>query len=83
MSTERSQATSTAPAPWSDCKVAFDVQDVKAAWSLKVGDLPAGWELVETDSSNTHAVAVFRVCDTPTATDGERALAALRKAGAL
>ena len=53
--------------PWSDLKVAFDIDDEDGLWDLvdhrgtAEGQLPDGWSLDETDSSGAWTVAIFRV----------------------
>lgn len=53
--------------PWDDLKLAFGYDDASGLsqwWGLDGrcdGELPEGWELVETDSSGARHVAVFRV----------------------
>lgn len=76
------QAQEAAPAaqaelsgtPWSDLKVAFDVENedaLWAAWDAGSLTLPSGWSLNETDCSFARCVAVFRVDHAPTIAEGK------------
>lgn len=50
--------------PWSDCKVAYGVDNDEALWAAYEGGtlkLPHGWKLNETDASGARCVAIFRV----------------------
>lgn len=61
--------------PWTDCKVAFGVDDESKLWRAHDAGklkLPNGWELVETDCSGARCVAVFRVAGIPKIADGEK-----------
>ncbi len=73
--------------PWSDCKVAYGVEDVERLWKALDGHrrakLPAGWSLNETDCSGARCVAVFRVEGLPAIEDGEKVLALLRRIKAI
>jgi len=70
------EAPKSGEAPWSDCKVAFGVEDDEAVWNADLS-LPAGWELNETDCSGARCVAVFRVDGVPNIADGEAVAAML------
>jgi hypothetical protein len=62
--------------PWSDCKVAFDVNcNEELLWDAflprKAGfALPIGWSISETNCIGARQVIVFRVTVPPTITDG-------------
>lgn len=61
--------------PWSDCKVAFDLNtDPDDFWTWYDGEgrhlMPRGWGLNETDGTGARYVAVFRVEVMPSAEDG-------------
>jgi len=61
--------------PWSDCKVAYGIDDADRFWRwIDRGtlSLPDGWEACETDCAGARCVAVFRVDGYPTYEDGER-----------
>ncbi len=66
--------------PWTDCKVAFDLDNEEAlfhasdAGTLK---LPAGWSLDGTDGSGARRVVLFRIDVLPTIADGEAVAAIL------
>lgn len=50
--------------PWTDCKIAFEINDDTKLWELfdnKELNLPRGCELVETDCSGGRIVAIFRI----------------------
>lgn len=73
-----------AQAPWSDCKVAFGVDNPERLWrAVESGkaELPPGWELDETDCSGARCVAVFRVDGVPTVEDGRSVARAIRRWG--
>ena len=63
--------------PWSDCKVAFGVDDIDSfRWWLErtnwgEGHLPEGWSICETDASGARFVVVCRVEGLPDPKDGE------------
>lgn len=71
------------PPPWADCKVAFSfAADDDRVWNAdKAGtlNLPAGWQLVETDGAGAHLVVVFRVEGAPTVEAGQCVAAILTK----
>lgn len=74
-------ATKQVDWPWSDLKVAFDLEDDDALWVAYDADelaLPDGWELCETDCSGARSVAVFRVDHAPSIAEGGLVVAALR-----
>lgn len=62
--------------PWTDCKVAFEVDNENALWeAIEYGNLtfPEGWELTDTDCYGTEgelAIAIFRVETLLTLEDG-------------
>lgn len=66
--------------PWSDCKVAFSIDDPEI--DLTELPVPRGWELVEIDSTGARAVAVFRVSGIPCIEDGNDVLLELESFGA-
>lgn len=81
---------STSTAPWSDCKVAFPLDDgdpfddhdlIDAASAGR--DLPSGWALDEVDGTGARWVAVFRVAGIPSPRAGRCVLKWLRKIGAV
>lgn len=67
--------------PWSDCKVAFDIEDNDLFWDAPSEGLPPGWERDETDSSSTHCVGIFRVNVALRKKDGIAVQAWLKKHG--
>lgn len=76
--------------PWSDCKVAFDVDndvpfdDRLVFETLCAGTgLPRGWVLDEVDGTGARWVAVFRVSVFPTKYAGKRIRSTLRAIGAI
>lgn len=67
-------------APWSDCKVAYSIDDDDALWTAWESgklQLPKGWALNETDCSGARVVAIFRVDGMPTIADGLAVRAAI------
>lgn len=74
---------------WSDCKVAFSVDDEQVVWehfgpgTKSPFRLPEGWELCQTDASGYRAVAVFRVDGDLTRKDGEEVAHLLVEIGAM
>lgn len=70
--------------PWSDLKVAYDLNNPSRFWSAwergKVA-LPEGWDFIESDCSGARCVAVFRVEGVPTVEDGYAVAAQLRRWG--
>ncbi|WP_148316751.1 hypothetical protein [Achromobacter xylosoxidans] len=67
-------------APWSDCKVAYSIDDDDALWTAWESgklQLPKGWALNETDCSGARVVAIFRVDSMPTIADGLAVRAAI------
>lgn len=76
--------------PWSDCKVAYGVDDADRVWQrlapergAPTAKLPDGWTLNETDCSGARCVAVFRVEGAPNIEDGTAVLTLLRQIGAI
>lgn len=85
-------------APWDDCKVAFGIDEDEpleklfycgpvagggeARHAKKLG-LPLNWTLDEVDGAGARLVAVFRVNGVPSARDGKRVIALLKRLGAL
>lgn len=70
------------PTPWSDCKVAFGIEDEERLWKwndkpANQRQLPKGWTLTETDWSGSRGVAVFRVDGIPTVEAGAKVAAIL------
>lgn len=72
--------------PWSDCKVAYSVEEDAALWEWNdqhnyAPPLPHGWSLCETDGSGARMVAVFRIEGELRREDGERVATILRDLG--
>lgn len=72
--------------PWTDCKVAFAIEDPERLWNIWKGKrlpglkLPDGWELNETVISGAAGyVAIFRVNGVPSIADGEWVFKYLKK----
>jgi len=70
--------------PWSDCKVAFSIEDADPFDQHGVldGRLPNGWELDEVDGTGARWVVIFRVMATLTVGDGRAVAALLIEVGA-
>lgn len=72
--------------PWSDCKVAYGIDDEDALEVLYYNEsnlLPEGWEYNETDCSGARCVVVFRVNCLLTIKDGEATMNVLKELGAI
>ncbi len=76
--------------PWSDCKVAYGIDDADRAWGrlapengTPAATLPDGWSLNETDCSGARCVAIFRIDGVPSVEDGKVVLALLCRIGAI
>ena len=71
-------------APWSDCKVAFGINNPDrwiSAHDRGAIVLPFGWEWNEVDSSGARSVIVFRVEGVPTVEDGREVARTIRRFG--
>jgi len=78
--------TTTGAYPWSDCKVAFDIDDDEKFWDARDDGrlaLPEGWEFDGTDGAGARSVAIFRVDGLPTLESGVAVLASLKAIGAV
>lgn len=66
--------------PWSNCKIAFDIDD-EDVWShLDEDKLPEGWEASESYSSPIACMLIFDVDVLPTVEDARKVKSLLRSA---
>lgn len=79
------EATAREAMPWSDCKVAFGIDEPEPIWDAfsnadcSPRDLPPGWSLCETDGTGARYVAVFRVEGDLRKEDGATVAASIKK----